>query len=346
MAAFDSDVPPAESAMWAAMSAKQRSQTLRRLSVILNFDGEGTQRAAEEAASAAGVSLTRWYEIHAGWKEGRSLAALGTFATSPRTRKLSHHEELQHLVAGVVEAASTASVRQHALALGEAYTRKTGLSGQDMPSHNTLRKFVEAERRRRVQKAMPGAEVVLDCCACELPHSSETFAAFLVIDKGSRIVLGTWLGDPRDSELGYALAASDTQDRIAVPPLCNLGWADTLKESGIVIGLDTDWREKLAEQLQDAGLTGQLKPATEARRFGVFIRKLIGPRMGRVKFVPGQTTKADGYMEAGIDDMIRFHAEVDAHNAALVEAFSVADLRDPPAGLMAVLRRLTNTTPA
>ncbi|MEO7468782.1 MAG: hypothetical protein ABIV36_17340 [Sphingobium limneticum] len=341
-AAFDSKVPPAESAMWAAMSPDQRSQALKRLNVLLRLEAAPEDSSPEKAALDAGVSLTRWYEINAAWKNNRSLASLGTFATTPRTRKLANHDDLEELAVGVFDAAPTASVRQHALALGEAYAKKSGLPEKDLPSHNTLRKFAEAERRRRMNDEQLGSDVLFDCCACELPYSDEVFCAFLIIDKASRLVLGAGLDHPQDSRVGYAFAAANAQDRLVEPPMSGLRWANQMESSELVVGLDADSWSDIEEEMRISGLDGQMQPATAARRFGVFVRRSIGARMGRVKFVPGQTAKAADFGAPTLDQLIHFHAEVDAYNASLIEQWSATERRAPPPGLSTLLKRLTN----
>ncbi len=342
LTAFGPELPHSESEMWTAMSFVQRSQTLERLRMLLDLERPDTTLSMDKAATKVGVSLNRWYEIRADWEKCRSIASLGTFAINPRTRKLSHHQQLEELAVAVFDKDPTGSVRQHALALGEAYAKATGRPNDELPSHNTLRKFAETERRRRAQGERPGAYVVLDCCACQLPHSDSLFAAFLIIDRGTRIVLGAGLGDPRDSRVGYMFAGADAQDRLSADPLIGLAWADRLEGSEIVHGLDSEDWDAQAGRMQAAGLADQLRPATAARRFGVFVRPLIGARMGRVKFLPGQTAKAEHAAEPNVDDLVRFLAEVGAYNAELVEPWKTAERRDPPAGLMTLLGMLTN----
>ena len=337
--AFGIPMPAEEQAMWKSLSDEQKAVAILRLRVLLDADGLKPP-TPEQAAAYTGLSLNRWYEMFAAWREKRSLSRIGISADLPRSRKMEYHDVMQRLVVGVVDADPKGSVRRLALALGDAYTRETGISEDDRPSYITIRKFVEAELRRRAKAESPGHHVVFDCCACELPHANGAYVAFLVIDKGSRLVLGAALGDADESHAGYALAAKDALDRIRRDPLDRLGWAEDLTQSEIVIGRDTgSWAEHAADMIA-AGMREHLQPSTKARRFGAYVRPLIGLRMGRVKFTPGTTFTAPSFAKPSADDVTRFAVEVDVHNADLVPGVDQAAGRQPPATLVALLKRL------
>lgn len=336
--AFGHPMPVEEKVMWDALSAEQRLTAIQRLRALLRHEGIRAT-SVEDAATESGLSQNRWYEMYAAWREKRSLSAIGIAATMPRRRTLPYHNDLQRLVVSVVDADPKGSVRRLAIALGEAYGADTGLPEDDWPVYNTLRKFAEAELRRRSKEEQCGNDVAFDCCACELPHANGIFAAFLVIDRGSRVVLGAALGDAGDSRTGYTLAAKDALDRIRRAPLDRLAWAHGLERSELVIGLDTEAWEDHAAEMAAAGLKGQLQPATKARRFGAYVRPLIGLRMGRVKFIPGRTSKEQAFAAPTTDDLARFGVEVDVHNSELVPA--KAEVGTPPAALITLLKRLS-----
>lgn len=342
-AALGNPVPTEEQAMWDAMSTEQREVAILRLKVLLNVDHPLRPLPVEAAAAETGLSLNRWYEMFAAWREKRSLSSIGIAAAMPRSRTLSYHNDLQRLVVKVVDADPDTSVSRLAVALADAYGRDTGVPKTDWPSSNTLRKFVEAELRRRAKEEEPGNDIAFDCCACELPHTNGVFVAFLAIDKGSHLVLGAALGDAADSRSGYALAAKDALDRIKRAPLDRLTWAEKLERSELVIGLDEDAWIGHPTEMAAAGLKGQLQPATRARRFGAYVRPLIGGRMGRVKFLPGKTSKEVAFARPGADDVVRFGVEVDVHNSALVPGQEAEgeERRQPPATLVTLLRRLS-----
>lgn len=326
--------------MWATMSTAQRASAAQRLKVLLKFDDVGTAPAVTRAAADAGLSLNRWYEMHSQWREMRSLSSIGISAAMPRVRKLPLHNDLQRLVVGVVDANPEGSVRQLALALGEILDRELGTCLIQRPSYNTLRKFAEDEQRRRARESAPGNELVLDCCACALPHAEALFVAFLAIDKGSHAILGAALGDAADSRRGYALAARDALRRIVQEPLDRLPWADSLQRSEVVLGLDADSWIAVRDEISAAGIVPQLQPATSARRFGMYVRRLIGDRIGRVKFMPGKTGKFDAHTLPTTDDVARLTVEIDFYNTNLIGGRSGDERRIPTPQLVATLKYL------
>lgn len=326
--------------MWALMSPAQRASAVQRLRTLLKFDRPETAPPVERAAADAGLSLNRWYEMHRQWREHRSLAVLGTSAALPRTRKLSYHDDLQRLVVGVVDRDPAGSVRKLALALGEAL----GVPPDERPSYNTLRRFAEIETRRRAREGALGNEILFDCSACELPHTSAVFVAFLVLDRGSHAVLGAALGDARDSREGYASAARDALARLARAPLADLTWTEKTERSQLVFGPDDVQWSGIATALAHAGLAGHLQPAGSKRRFGMYVRRLLGDRMGRVKFIPGRTVDDEAGAPTTLDDAARLAVEVDVHNSGLPATAKATKPRAPPPELLAILRILADGT--
>ncbi len=295
--AFGSPLPQAEEAMWAAMSPAQRASAIQRLKVLLLFDDEETVPKVDRAAADAGLSLNRWYEMHRDWRDNRSLASIGTSAVMPRSRTLAYHNDLLPLVVEVVDADPEASVRKLAMALDEVVGARLGLEPEDRPSYNTLRKFAEVEQRRRHREASPGNEVVFDCCACTLPHAEGVFVAYLILDRGTHAVLGAALGTAEASRLGYSNAAKDALGRIGRKPLTNLSWTEKLARSQLVPGVDEEAWRGIGQEMADVGGGGNFQLAQSRRRFGTYVRRLFGDRMGRVKFMPGKT--AGGEAGAG-----------------------------------------------
>jgi len=338
--AFGAPLPAEEQALWKAMSEDQRETAARRLGALLKFESSWKQLPAEAAAAEAALSLNRFYELAAAWRERRSLSSIGIAAALPRRRSMSNHVDLQRLVVGVVDADKEASVRQLSFALAEAYTRELGHEGKAPPSENTLRKFVQDELRRRRTEGTPGNEVMFDCCGCGLPHADGVFTAFLVLDKASRAVLGAALGDADASRAGYALAAKDALDRISSVPLVGIGWAERLERSELVFGLDEHAWANHAAEMRALGMRNQLQPVTRAKRFGAYVRPLLGPRMGRVKFMPGKVSKEEATARATTDDAARLAVEVDFHNLQRVADEEATGASLPPADLITLLKRV------
>ena len=140
-------LPEREESMWAALNATQRAKAMQRMSALAKWLESDGGIDVKVAAGEAGVSVTRMYEMGKAWREHRSLAALGTFAGAPKTRVPSYDELLRRLVGPIVAADPDGSVRKLALALESA----SGLSSEEMPSHNTMR-HGRAGLRRCCQK--------------------------------------------------------------------------------------------------------------------------------------------------------------------------------------------------
>ncbi len=332
--------------MWAAMSQDQRETAIERLKVLARFDPPNDPPHADVAAAELGMSLNRWYEMHRQWRENRSLSSIGASAAMSRTRALSHHDLLQRRVVEVVDQAQAAagevgkdaSVRQLVLALEQVAPLTS--KGKKL-SYNTLRKFVEAELRRRLAEQKPGNEIMFDCCSCLLPHAGDSpFIAFLVLDKATRAILGFSFGNASESRHGYARAAEVALTRLSRKPFIGLDWAERLERSEVVIGTDTDAWSDIRAEMTAAGLRGQLQPSTSSQRFGRYVRKLIGDRAGRVKFLPGKTAKEPVGASATPDDVARFIVEVELYNEQMLSEREQASGRDVPAGLIAALRHL------
>lgn len=336
--AFGAPLPAQEQALWDAMSDEQRETAILRLTALLKVEGMKPP-APEAAAAEAKLSINRWYELAAAWREKRSLSSIGIAAAKPRRRTLANHEDLERLVVPIVDADPEASVRQLSFALGEAYAREVG-AGVKLPSENTLRRFVELELRRSWRVEAPGSDIMFDCSACLLPHSDGVFTAFLILDKGSRVVLGAALGEADASRAGYALAAKDALERMKRAPVDGLNWAEKLKHSELVIGLDESAWSNHAREMKSLGMRNHLQPVTKAKRFGAFVRPLIGARMGRVKFLPGKTSKAADGAQVTPDDVVRLGVEIDLHNADLIAGPVDGEGRKPPAALITLLKRL------
>ena len=347
---------PEEDALWIAMSEEQRKTAFRRLTALLKVERELRPITTEDAAAETGLSLNRWYELHAAWREKRSLSSLGILGDKPRRRVLDNHNDLQRLVVPVVDADPEGSIRQLSFALGEAYApvlEAAKVNGaikpeKKGPSENTLRRFVAAELRRRAVEMQPGNEVMFDCTACELPHAGGIFVVFMILDKGSRAVLGAALGDANRSYAGYALAAKDAMDRIMRAPLSELDWAEKLARSELVFGLDEHAWSSHVEQMKRLGMRNHLKPVTRAKRFGAYVRPLLGLRMGRVKFLPGKVSKELVVAPPTPDDIARLGVEIDIHNEArvadrreVVKDKPTAPPSEPPGPLITLLKRVT-----
>lgn len=342
---FGDPLPAAEAAMWAAMSADRREKAIERLKILAKWNNGAGPLTPTEAAGDADVSLNRWFEMAKAWRQKPSLAALGTFAKSSR-RPDPRETVLRQMVAKVLGPYPTGSVRQNALALGEAYEAahggKVGLS--------MLRRVVENELRRREIERRLGNEIQFDCSACSVLRSDETpYTLFAVIDRGSQLVLGAALGDVRSSEAGYAAACRDGLRRIESNAFDDLPWLERVARMELVAGLDAERWANLRTEMAAAGVAAPVEPSTRPNRFGRYLRNAVGERFGRIdmwygRTLPNETRRAkvaarSPRLEA--DDAEAFlGAQVDEHNADRRKLMSPEPEARAPTDLLRALRHL------
>lgn len=330
-----------EAAMWSALSLEHRTKAIRRIDAIERWMASEGTMDVRQAAEAAGVkSVSRMYEMAKAWREKRTLASLGTFAGAPKTRVGRYDGVIRELLASVVDADPEGSVRKLALDLEAA----SDLPSKDRPSHNTFRRYVEEEKRRRQRSATAGEEIMLDCSACLLTPSETTlFWLFVIIDRRTQAVLGAALGDVRESRLGYASAAADYFRRRDEGLLNGLAWVDEMARAEIVVGLDRECWEGVIPKLLAAGVGGNPQLATREGSFGRYLRPLTGLRIGTLTLLPRYTRGGpESEMRSFnhrplIAHREKTNIEVDEYNAAIFRDDGASTLTEPPRGLNLML---------
>ena len=322
-------LPPAEAAMWAAMSTERRVKAMQRLKTLARWrDGEGDLPPAQAAADA-GVSLNRFFEMAKAWREARSLSSLGTFAKSSR-RTDPREVALQRIVARVIGKWPTGSVRQMAMELGHAFEQ----AGGGKVGTSMLRRVVEDELRRREVEGQLGNEIQFDCAACSLLRPDDTpYTLFAVLDRGSQLLLGAALGDVADSRSGYAVAAVDALRRIESGVFDGLPWVDAVARMALVAGLDADHWVALQARMATSGVSAPVQPSTSPKRFGRYLKPAVGDRLGRLDMWYGRTVPDDARAPKVADRSLRLDlADADAFLAVQLDEHD-ADRRAmlPPA---------------
>lgn len=328
--------------MWAALTTEQRAKALQRMTALQRWIDSDGAIDVKQAAADAGVSVTRMYEMGKAWREKRSLTSLGAFAGAPKTRVGKHDALLRKALPSVVAADPEGSVRKLALALETA----CGIPSGDMPSHNTLRRYVEDELRRLEQKAMAGDEVMLDCAACTLtPTDTDLLTLFAILDRWTQVVLGASFGDPDDSRGGYALAARDAIRRLEAGQFADLPWVERMARSEVVVGFDQDRWSDVRARFAKEGIAAPVEPSTREKRFGRYLRSVTGLRIGSIVVLPRHT----GNIAAGdltrtlsptADQMERLRVEVDDYNLSRTAAVSNLSRSTPPADFHRMLALL------
>ena len=340
---FGEPVPMKELEIWTRMPQAQRAKALQRISALDRFSSGDGEITAEAAAADAGVTLSRFYQIARLWRDQRSLASLGSYAAARRPRQRYKPEitnALQAVVARVVSNNPSASIA----GMAQLLAKESGLPENQLPSRNTLRLFIERELRRRAEAGAAGYEVLFDCSATSLFRPDGlAHTIFIIIDAGTRLILGHAVGEVRSSRAGYGAAASNALIRIT--QLADEGsiWAPRLGRSELVPGDDREAVAKLAAALKNkiGGSAPQL--LTSVRPYGRYIRKHLGLKLGPIRLLPARTGRpADASKVADrsfdtIDAHARLELEVAVHNAAVLENLSIDAATGPPDDLMRLL---------
>lgn len=333
-------LPDAEMVMWAALNENKRAKAIQRMEALTKWVTEGDQTEVKKIAADAGVSVTRMYEMRKAWLVNRSLASLGTFAGAPKTRVSKLDGTLRKLLKPVVDRDPSGSVRKLALDLEEA----SGISSEDMPSHNTFRRYIEEELRRRKQMTMAGDDVMFDCVACTLtPTDPSTLILFVVLDRWTQVVLGAALGAVTDSVRGYATAAEDALFRVGRGDFGRLPWVTKMSRAELVVGLDKERWSNARDEFAVSGIMAPLEPSTNDKRFGRYLRSVTGLRIGTIVITPSITTSASLISQPTNDQVVRLAVEVDEHNALKIQGLEGEGEGGghPPDDLMKMLKRLS-----
>ena len=281
---FPAALPAEDAERWTAMTPNQRARARARLDAILAWRSGDLPLA--DALKQADLSRTRFYTVAGDFKTSGNLASLGAFAGIGGMKKRLDPEvvnALQAVVADVVATNSGTSVNQLVQLMVEA----AGVGGKSVPSGTKLRQIVETEIRRSEATGQAGHAVKFDMSAINLPREDgRPYILFVMLDEGTRLVFGAWSGESTDEAAGYKHAARDAKARLA-DGLSAIRWADRLMRIDMAVGPDRrkggELRSRLIEK--DIGANVTLSP----ERYGRYIRKLVGPRFGRIAITPGRT---------------------------------------------------------
>lgn len=281
---------------WEGLDDSARKVTRERLEAIRAWEKRTGGIAAKEAAKRADVGLSRFYKMAAEWRETGDLEALGTIKARQgrRSSKLDGEvvNALQSVVAGVVARNEDASVSK----LVRLMLLESGVEDwkppRDIPSKMKLREIVETELRRSAAMMEAGHIVAFDCCALNWAASpTSPFCVFMVLDRGTRAILGYHVGLFDEDMRGHAAAAAVA---VGLIERLNLPWARDMLGLQIVMGTRRELYDCLTSGLE-TDFSISAKTASSARRFGRYILELVGPRLGQVVFAP-KATDIDGNM--------------------------------------------------
>lgn len=340
---FGEPVPLEESVTWAGMTEPRRAKALQRVKALDRFCAEEGAVEADRAAADAGMKLRRFYQVAAQWRKRRSLSSLGAYGSVTKTRQGIRPE-----VANALQAAAPKVVRKNpdasVTSLARALAVEAGLT-EKPPALNTLRQYVERELRRRRQAELAGAEILFDLSASSLlATGGRPYVVFLIVDRGTGLILGRGLGFAEDSAGGYRDAAADALRRIpTLMPPAGI-WASRLERSQIVPGADAAtlgaWMDEV--KLRFNGPTPQM---TGERRSGDYIRDHVGLRLGPIRLTPARTTAAppprsSSAASAGLsldEARSRLDVAIVQHDEALLSDLRLDGAPEPPDELLRLM---------
>jgi hypothetical protein len=319
---FPSGLPESDRGRWAELTVAQRANAAKRLRAFRAW--QSGNQSLNDAVAASGLSLSRFYRLAAAWKATPSLAALGVFRGSGAARERLDPEvigALQAVVKDVVMLNDGAPVSQ----LVRIMVERSGVEEKKLPGALRLREIVENERRRVAATGEAGHTVMFDCSAINLPQADgRPHVMFVLVDKGTRLILGAAVGPSADATDGYARVAADVRARTS-NDLANVPWSLRASQIYLTAGLDVAAAENIVLNLREAGVrTVQLKRVP--RRYGGYFRQVIGDRIGRIAITPARTeqgaaTPDNGDMRPWTESeaMAAVAHAVDEHNAGVLQ---------------------------
>lgn len=348
--AFKGAVSPRDLQAWTRLSPAQRERALRRVEALAAWDDGRGAIGALEAAKKAGVGLSRFYRLAAEWRAGPSLAALGTFASSrPRGSKFDVDaiNALQAAVPQIVRLNGGASVTRLVELLVEAAAVPVG----KLPGMTKLREIVQDEVRRVAATHDAGTAVAFDCVASSLPREDgRPHIIFACLDRGTRSVLGVAIGQVEHAVRGYAGAAADALRSIEVNG-ASWPWGRRLAKAELTAGNDVSACAELVASLNATLPGSNFQLARQPKRFGRYLRELIGPRLGRITFTPtrtadGEAMPANGDMTAWteVDALLALRAAANVYNKEVLTSIEADSAGSAPATLLVALRALSEPT--
>lgn len=329
--------------MWASLTASQRGRVEKRFRALLLWnDGRGETNVAE-AAEAAGVSVSRFYRIAAEWRKSRSFESLGVFAGSIERRSKIAPE----VAASLSEAAREAVMMFGGASTSELVARTVRMArlpaGVRLPGMTKLREIVTAEVRRATAYAPLGQTILFDCVATSLPRfDRRPHLAFLCIDGGTGMVLGSATGDIEAPANGYAQAANNAVQAIDTA-MGDWRWSNVFSLMRVTAGQDLDPLARTMRMLNVMFLATHFILERDDKRYGRLIAQTIGPRLGRIAFTPTRTLAGDALATNG--DMTPWTEEeaerelrraTDAHNQSILSK-GLQGSKEMPANLYAAL---------
>jgi hypothetical protein len=247
----------------------------RRLDAVLRWTGEagiGFARAGD-AISAAGVSKPRFYAMVADWRAQRSIAAFGARASEKMTREPRIDVE--------VRAAALRIIRQ---ALDEdpgasLVSMTDRLAAAGLRVSRTMARRLLLEIRRNAAPGPFGGELVFDSVGLDAQSDGERMRLYVVIDRGTGLVIGWAEATNRSRAWGHVHAAEHAAAELVGYDLSAFDASDTGPSAVLVLQPDDEvGGEIISRRLIEAGVPHQVTSDAPGR----IAAEILGERLGPV----------------------------------------------------------------
>lgn len=248
----------------------------RRLDAVLRWiepgEGDACFRNANEAAVAAGLARTQFYQLLKDWKAHRSVASLGVVGKSGE-RRASRIDDLKAEISRTV--AKTLKKEPHATT-GSLLT-EIAKRHPEAPSKTTLLRIIDAARRAAPPGPF-GERVVFDSAGLDLADpEGHRLRLYASIDVGTGIILGWVAATERWGAVGYVHVADEAADRLHGIDLGNAETAPSEPAIEIRIGEDDAAGVRLFGNIGVA-----IAVPSGVDRLGRLLVSAIGDRVGPV----------------------------------------------------------------
>lgn len=274
--AWPEGVPEEELALAGRLSANMRAVVASRMRAVTGWiiASEQGRSSVTDAAAAAGLSKPRFYAVVAAWKESRSIASLGARASEKRTRSARLSPKVRTaavlLIQDAMRDASGSSVM--------SIVRR--LEAADVPpiSYSAVRRLW-LEAKRSAPTGPFGEELVLDSVGLDAVTDGERMRLYVVIDRGTGLVLGSAEATNRSRAWGLVHAADDACANLRDIKLAGLSAVGG--EPNVVLNHRQDDAE--GERVLERRLIGAgIRCVLDDRGLGRTTAQMFGERLGSV----------------------------------------------------------------
>ena len=316
--AFPQGVPESELELAARLPKDARDVVAARLRVVMDWTGEDQDgfSSVKDAAAATHVSAQRFYAMAADWRRERSIAGLGVKAFARPSR--------EPRVDPAVRTAAVETIRDMMLGNAEVGVASAiaGLKAAGLPSMSrSMVRQLWLEARRMAPPGAFGAALVFDSVGLDAVSDGQRMRLFVVLDQGTRLVLGWAVATNRSSAWGHVHAADHAAEHLPYTDLS--GFAVAAAGPSVVLNLqksDGAGGGVIARRLNEAGIPCVV--ATD--RLGRVAVEALGDRLGSVWTGVGERDDAVSYRNGRPARMPEYTPRLDLELEAAIVAYNRA----------------------